>query len=104
MNKKTFLEDFGKIRGALLAQIENNKVIDTSLIEQFSNNNFSLLEEHTAISKIILDSTKALTEAYKQAGTILDGVKEEKEVINMDALLKKMEEKENKENKENKDE
>ncbi len=89
--QEQYLSDFEKMRGALLAQIANNSKIDESLIEQFSKNDFSLLEEHTLISKIILDSTKTLSEAYKLAPGVINSIQdskgETKEKINLDALL-----------------
>ncbi|MCD6435075.1 MAG: hypothetical protein J7L15_01595 [Clostridiales bacterium] len=95
MDKKEFqdqyLKDFEKMRGALLAQIANNSTLDASLMEQFAGDNFALLEEHAALSKIILDSTKVLSEAYKYAPEIINKIQEtkaEKQKINLDELMK----------------
>ena len=95
MNKKEFqaqyLKDFEKVRGALLSQIANNSKLDETLMEQFASEDFSLLEEHAVLSKIILDSTKVLSEAYKFAPEIIDKIEktksEQKEKINLDDLL-----------------
>jgi ATP phosphoribosyltransferase regulatory subunit HisZ len=81
-----FKEDFEKIRGALLSQIQNNQKLSEELMKQFGKADYSLLEEHTLISKIILDSTRALTDAYKVAPDILKKT-EKKEEINIDDLL-----------------
>ena len=86
-----YLEDFQKIRGALLSQIANNSKLDQSLIQQFTEEDYSNLEEHAILSKIILDSTKVLSEAYKYAPEIIKKIEEntpkEKEKINLDDLL-----------------
>lgn len=99
MNKKEmqkkYLDDFEKMRGALLAQIANNSKLDQTLMERFAEDDFTLLEEHAALSKIILDSTKVLSEAYKYAPEIVTKIDEtdteEKEKINLDDLIKKEE-------------
>ena len=94
MNKTEFqekyLQDFEKMRGALLAQIANNQSLDNSLMEQFAEQDYSNLEEHAILSKIILDSTKVLSEAYKLAPEIInkiDDTKEETQKINLDDLI-----------------
>lgn len=94
MNKKEFqdkyLKDFEKIRGALLAQILNNSKLSETLMEKFAEEDFTLLEEHAALSKIILDSSKTLSEAYKLAPQIVDSIQESKGEIkkmNLDDLL-----------------
>ena len=94
MNKTEFqekyLQDFEKMRGALLAQIANNQALDSSLMEQFAEQDYSNLEEHAILSKIILDSTKVLSEAYKLAPEIInkiDDTKEETQKINLDDLI-----------------
>ncbi len=97
MNKKEmqekYLKDFEKMRGALLAQIANNSKLDATLMEQFAQEDFSLLEEHAALSKIILDSTKVLSEAYKYAPEIINKIEETKsepkQKINLDDLIQK---------------
>ena len=90
-----FNKDFKKIRGALLAQIRNNQNISEELMRQFSENDFSLLEEHTALSKIVLDSTKALTDAYKQSIEIQkNNLNKPKEKIDIKDLLEESEESE----------
>ncbi len=84
-----FKEDFEKIRGALLSQIQNNQKLSEELMKQFGQADYSLLEEHTMLSKITLDSTRALTDAYKAAPEILKRLEKEnkKEKINLDDLL-----------------
>ena len=95
MNKQKFqaqfLEDFQKMRGALLSQIANNSKLDQTLMEKFAQEDYSELEEHAALSKIILDSTKVLSEAYKFAPEIINKIQEskgeEKKKINIEDLL-----------------
>lgn len=95
MNKKKmqeqYLKDFEKMRGALLAQIANNSKIDETLIESFAADDFSSLEEHAVISKIILDSTKVLSEAYKYVPEIMDKIEDtkssDKQKIDLDDLI-----------------
>ncbi len=94
MNKKEFqdkyLEDFEKIRGALLSQIANNSKLSETLMENFAKEDFRLLDEHTSLSKIILDSSKVLSEVYKLAPQIIDSIQESKgesKKMNLDELL-----------------
>ncbi len=87
MNKdfqENYLNDFSKMRGALLSQIANNSKLSEELMKQFSENDFGLLEEHAMLSKITLDSTKALSDAYKQAPVILNDIQNQKETIKID--------------------
>ena len=77
--KQKYLDDFEKMRGALLAQIKNNQKLDEEIISRFAEEDYTLLEEHAQLSKIILDSTKVLSDAYKLAPQILDDIEETKE-------------------------
>ncbi len=87
--KDSYKKDFEKIRGALLAQIQNNSKLSEELMAKFALEDYSLLEEHALLSKIILDSTKTLSEAYKQAPDILEkiGKNQPKVKINLDDLM-----------------
>ena len=58
-------DDFQKIRGALLSQIRNNQQISDELIKRFAQDDFSLLEEHTVLSKIVIDAARTLSDIYK---------------------------------------
>lgn len=85
-----YLSDFEKMRGALLSQIANNSKLDEDLMTQFAQEDFTNLEEHAVLSKIILDSTKALSDAYKLVPDIVEKIgKSEKQEnkINLDDLL-----------------
>jgi len=76
-----FAEDFDLLRGALTETLSHNRNIDGTLVDDLSEGDFKKLEEHTEISKIIMDSVKSMTELYKNAPVIIeniDALKEEK--------------------------
>jgi len=78
---KTFTEDFDKLRGSLNEQISHNRKIDGELVEDLSDGNFKQLEEHVEISKLILDSVKAMTELYKSAPSIIKSTQDLEEEV-----------------------
>lgn len=76
-------QDFMKQRAALLSMIEDNMKIDKEVMDMLKENDFSLLEEHTELSKIIVQAVKELSELYKHAPKE-DG--KPKKAIDMDKL------------------
>ena len=60
-------KDFMKQREALLSMIDDNMKIDKEVMGMLKENDFSLLEEHTELSKIIVQAVKELSDLYKHA-------------------------------------
>ena len=71
---KSLDEDFSKTRGAILEIIDHNRVIDRSIVEEMSEGDFSRLEEHIEISKLIMDGVKGFNELYKNISNTIEGI------------------------------
>ena len=68
---KKYSEDFRKSRAALEEVIDHNRNIDAQLVNELMESNFTKLEEHIEISKLIVDGVKNTNELYKQSIDIL---------------------------------
>lgn len=95
--KDNINNDVQKMRGAMLEILESNRSLNTDLVDQMAQGDFSLLEEYNLLVKSILEATKALTEIHAQTPKIIkdiNNVQEEKAKINLNDLIDEDEPKE----------
>ena len=59
------LEDFDKQRQTLIDIINKNKEVDDDIVENLMESDFSLLEEHIELTKVLVSAVKELSELYK---------------------------------------
>jgi len=78
MNKEELLKslskDFDKTRGAITEIIDHNRVLDKELVEELITGDYSRLEEHIEISKLIMDGVKSFNELYKNIPNSLETI------------------------------
>jgi len=78
MNKEELLEslskDFNKTRGAIAEIIDHNRILDKELVEELITGDYSRLEEHIEISKLIMDGVKSFNELYKNIPNSLESI------------------------------
>jgi len=78
MNKEKLLksisEDFQKTRGAISEVIDHNRKLDADLVEELSDGDYSRLEEHIEISKLIMDGVKSFNELYKNIPSSIESI------------------------------
>jgi hypothetical protein len=89
--KSEYLEDFTKVKSALLDIIQNNRNISQDIVQELTNQDFSSIEEYNMLTESILKASKSITELYetlpKIIGNIDKEVKEQKKKLNLDDLL-----------------
>ena len=89
--KSEYLEDFTKVKSALLDIIQNNRNISQDIVQELTNQDFSSIEEYNMLTESILKASKSITELYetlpKIIGNIDKEVKEQKKKPNLDDLL-----------------
>jgi len=80
---KKYEEDFEKMRSAALEIVSFNRSIDATLVNSLTQDDFSKLEEHIEVSKLITTGIKAFNDMYTNMPGILKGmgVDEEEEDI-----------------------
>jgi len=71
---KNLEEDFNKTRGAISEIIDHNRSIDRDLVEEMSEGDFSRLEEHIEISKLIMDGIKSFNDLYKNMPSSIESI------------------------------
>lgn len=71
---KNFTEDFKNVKGALSEVLEHNRQIDATLVQDLMEGDFAKLEEHTEISKLIMDGVKGFNELYKTIPSTLESI------------------------------
>lgn len=71
---KSFEADFKKSQGALVEVLSHNREIDALIVNDLMSGDYTRLEEHIEISKIIMDGVKGFNELYKNTPIVLDNV------------------------------
>ena len=78
MTKDKLLEDFSsdfkKSQGALIEILEHNRAIDANIVEDLLQGDYTRLEEHIEISKIIMKGVEGFNDLYKNTPYVLENV------------------------------
>lgn len=69
-----FAADLKKSRGALIEVLDHNRVIDKNIVNDLIQGDYTRLEEHIEISKIIMDGVKGFNDLYKNTPQVLDSI------------------------------
>ena len=88
--KENTQEDMDIARGAMREIIEHNRKINKELVQQMDENDFTLLEEYSIITKSLLDAAKLLTDINAQTPKTvqeIEKIQEDKKPIDLDELV-----------------
>jgi len=75
--KSEYLEDFTKVKSALLDIIQNNRNISQDIVQELTNQDFSSIEEYNMLTESILKASKSITELYETLPKIIGNIDKE---------------------------